>query len=213
MTPNEYSNDEPVTVWIEQLREADDEAAAKLWRHFVNELQRSARNKLNPETRRVYDEEDAAQSAFHSVCAGIGQGRFPDLNDRNGFWRLLLTITARKVAHRHRHDQQQRRDTRRNLSDAIFKSATEDSAHGGIDRLPAREPTPEFAAEFVETCDTLFACLEDRDLHDVAKLRMEGYTDGEIGERLACSRRTVQRRLELIRRQWQRLGATGEVSQ
>ena len=73
-----------------------------------------------PETRRVYDEEDAAQSAFHSVCAGIAAGRFPDLGSRGNLWHLLVVITARKVAHRQRHDHQQRRDVHRNLSDSIF---------------------------------------------------------------------------------------------
>jgi DNA-directed RNA polymerase specialized sigma24 family protein len=36
-------------------------------------------------------------------------------------------------------------------------------------------------------------------------LRMEGYTDAEVADRLRCSRRTVQRRLEVVRRHWGRL--------
>src|SRR5438094_672479 len=110
------SSDDPVTLWIDELRNADEAAAQKLWLHFVSRLYDLARKKLMPETRRVYDEEDAAQSAFHSVCAGIAAGRFPDLQDRDSLWHLLLAITGRKVAHRHRHDRQQRRDVRRNLS-------------------------------------------------------------------------------------------------
>ncbi len=101
------SNDDSVTLWIEELRNADQAAARNLWNHFVSRLYELGRKKLRPETRRVYDEEDAAQSAFHSVCAGIAAGRFP-------------ALTARKVAHRHRHDQQQSRDVNRNLSDSIF---------------------------------------------------------------------------------------------
>jgi DNA-binding CsgD family transcriptional regulator len=31
---------------------------------------------------------------------------------------------------------------------------------------------------------------------------MEGYTNDEIAERLGCARRTVARRLELIRKIW-----------
>jgi DNA-directed RNA polymerase specialized sigma24 family protein len=123
---------------------------------------------------------------------------------------LLLAITARKVAHRHRHDLQQRRDVRRDASDSIFVCRNEDRAPGGIDNLPSREPTAEFAAEFVETCETLFSSLDDPALQQVVSLRMEGYTDGEIGDRLKCSRRTVQRRLEVIRRHWDRLGLSSE---
>jgi DNA-directed RNA polymerase specialized sigma24 family protein len=47
--------------------------------------------------------------------------------------------------------------------------------------------------------------LGDPQLQLVATLRMEGYTDAEIGQRLGCSRSTVQRRLEIIRRSGLRL--------
>ena len=97
------SDDDPVTLWIDELRNADDAAAKELWKHFVSRLYTLARKKLSPETRRVYDEEDAAQSAFHSVCSGIVSGRFPDLHDRESLLRLLLAVTSRKIARRVKH--------------------------------------------------------------------------------------------------------------
>ena len=199
------SSDDPVTLWIDELRNADEAAARNLWNHFVSRLYESARKKLRPETRRVYDEEDAAQSAFQSVCAGIAAGRFPDLRDRENLWHVLLVVTARKVAHRHRHDQQQRRDVRRNLSDSIFINSNNDSGRAVIDYVCSREPTAEFAAEFVETCERLFQNLNDPTLQQVVTLRIDGYTDSEIAQRLKCSRRSVQRRIEVIRRRWDRL--------
>ena len=68
-------------------------------------------------------------------------------------------------------------------------------------QLLSREPTPEFAAEFLETCETLFSALADPLLEQVVSLRLEGFTDEEIAAKMHCSRRTVQRRLEIIRRQ------------
>ena len=195
------SSEDPITVWIDELRKADAAAAQKLWNHFVSRLYELGRKKLPRDTRRVYDEEDAAQSAFHSVCAGIGAGRFPDLQDRDSLWHLLIVITTRKMAHRLRHDRQQRRDVRRNLSDSIFMPSGE-SAFAGVEAIQSREPTPEFAAEFVETCEQLYEDLGDPALRQVVTLRMEGHTDSEIADRLKCSRRTVQRRLEVIRRHW-----------
>lgn len=201
-------DDDPVTDWIDELRNTDQAAAQKLWEHYVRRLCDLARKKLRPETRRVYDEEDAAHSAFRSFCTGLAAGRFPDLHDREGLWQLLFVITARKVAHRHRHDQQDRRDVRRNV--AARHSTTENFAPEGVENLPSNEPTPEFAAEFVETCETLYHCLEDPALQQVVALRLESYTDDEIAERLSCSRRTVQRRLEVIRRRWNRCELSGE---
>jgi DNA-directed RNA polymerase specialized sigma24 family protein len=199
------SSDDPVTLWIDELRRADGAAAQKLWNHFVTRLYELGRKKLRPKTRRVYDEEDVALSAFHSVCAGIAAGRFPDLRDRGNLWHLLVVITARKVAHRLRHEHQQCRDVQRNLADSVFWPASEDSSNSYMNMLVSHEPTPEFAAEFVETCETLFESLDDPALQQVVTLRLEGYEDSEIADRLKCSRRTVQRRLELIRRHWNRM--------
>ena len=97
------SSDDPISLWLDELRNGDDEAATRLWNHFCLRLYESARAKLQPQTRRVYDEQDAALSAFNSVCAGIVAGRFPALRDRQGLWGLLLVITSRKVADRHRY--------------------------------------------------------------------------------------------------------------
>ena len=197
-------SDDPITLWIDQLRQGDDLAARDLWNHFFRRLHELAWHKLRLTTRPVYSEEDAAQSAFHSVCAGIVAGRFPDLQDRDSLWRLMLVITAQKVANRHRYDQQQRRDVRRNSSDSIFTDSRQNLDARAM-TAASREPTPEFAAEFVDICECLFRSLEDSTLKEIAGLKLEGYTDSEIADRLNCSRRTVQRRITIIRRHWQRL--------
>lgn len=122
----------------------------------------------------------------------------------------MLTITARKVADRQRHDLQQRGDIRRNLSDVIFRQSSDDSAPAGVNVLAAREPSPELVAEFVETCECLFQSLNDPALQKVVMLRMENYTDDEIAGRMKWSRRTVQRRLEIVRRHLSRLEVASE---
>lgn len=204
------NDSDPVTIWIDELRQSDENAARNIWQHFVLRLQASARKKLRLSTRQLYDEEDAAQSAFHSLCAGISNGRFPELGDRQSLWQLLLVITSRKIARRHRYDQRQRRDVRRTLHESVFSTPVKGSAEGGLQQAPSREPTPEFSAEFVDVCDSLFNSLDDPELLRVATLRIEGHNDTEIAEKLNCSRRTIQRRLEVIRRHWEALGIENE---
>jgi hypothetical protein len=46
------SSVDPVTLWIEKLRNADAAAARNLWNHFVARLYELGRKKLRPETRR-----------------------------------------------------------------------------------------------------------------------------------------------------------------
>ena len=73
MSEEQFSNlDEEqnsVTILLAELRNADQVAAAELWNRFFDRLRLTAIRKLSPETRRVYDEEDAAISAFNSFCS------------------------------------------------------------------------------------------------------------------------------------------------
>jgi DNA-directed RNA polymerase specialized sigma24 family protein len=64
-------------------------------------------------------------------------------------------------------------------------------------------PTPGFAAMMAEECQRVLDAPGDESTRRVALLRMEGYSGEEIAERLGCNRRTVTRKLELIRREWQ----------
>jgi DNA-directed RNA polymerase specialized sigma24 family protein len=72
-----------------------------------------------------------------------------------------------------------------------------------LDQVADAEPTPEFAAMVAEEYQRLLAKLESDELRRVALDRMEGYTTDEIAERLSVARRTVARRLDLIRRTWE----------
>ncbi len=192
-------SDEPVSVWIEGLQQGDESSARKLWEHFVQRLYEAARKKLNRRVARTYDEQDAAQSAFHALCAGVSAGRYPDLNDRTSLWRLLLTITSNKISNRHRYEKREQRDIRRTATDSVFITTSHRSVIGS---LPAREPTLEYSAEFVDLCGQLVEGLGP-ELQEIARLKIEGYTDVEIAEHLGCSDRTIRRRVELIRRNWQ----------
>jgi DNA-directed RNA polymerase specialized sigma24 family protein len=196
-------SDDPLTEWLDELRNAEPMAAQKLWGHFCSGLLVFARHRLRPETRRVYDEEDAVQSAFVSFCTGIELGRFPDLHDREGLWRLLISLTARKVAHRHRFDGQLCRNVLRTASDACFSLSSDHAEFKEHPGFVSREPSPEFAAEFMDVLEDLTLRLKDSSLHAVLALRMEGHTETEIAEKLNCSRSTVQRRFEIIRRHWE----------
>ena len=75
-----------------------------------------ARSRLRAAPRRgrdaASDEEDAALSAFDSLCAGLARGRFPQLADRDDLWRLLVVITTRKVRAQARRRLRQRRGGR-----------------------------------------------------------------------------------------------------
>jgi DNA-directed RNA polymerase specialized sigma24 family protein len=189
-----------VTRWIDGLKAGDLQAVQPLWERYFDRLVRLARARLRA-TRRpavVEDEEDAALSAFNSFCDGAAHGRFPLLTDRNDLWRLLVVLTARKAC-----AQVQRRTRQKRGGDVVFDDlAAHNDGEDGFAALISSEPTPEFAAMVAEQYEKLLDALDDDALRRVALDRMAGYSNDEIAARLGCARRTVARRLELIRTIW-----------
>jgi DNA-directed RNA polymerase specialized sigma24 family protein len=183
MGPHETPGDIPpmtpegsVSRWIDALRAGDRAAAQHLWNRYFRELVVLASAKLRAAPRRAADEEDVALSAFDTFCRRAAQGRFPDLVDRDGLWRLLMVITARKAAHLIRDAGRQKRGG--------SESAAADSEDGLLDQVLSREPNPEFAAEVADECQRLLRKLTDPGLESIALWRMEGYTVDEIAGRL-----------------------------
>ncbi len=193
-----------VSGWIADLKAGDAEAARALWDRYFDDLVRLARGRLRA-ARRVgadEDEEDAALSAFGSFCARAARGDFPLLADREDLWRLLVVITARKAWAQAERRARQKRGGRARIEPG--GTSPDDSGDGtrAIDRVPAPDPSPEYAVMVAEEYHRLLGALGDESLRQVARWRVDGLTVDEIAGRLGCARRTVARRLDLIRKTW-----------
>ncbi len=196
-----------ITRWLGDLKDGDQAAAQPLWERYFSRLVLVARGKLRRMRRTTADEdeEDAALSAFNSFCAVAAQGRFPKLADRDELWRLLVVITARKAMAQAQRQGRKKRGSGRIIDEAMLFGRDLDLGEGslaGLERIAAAGPTPEFAAMMAEECQKLLDALDDDDLRQVAISRMEGYNNDEIADQLGCARRTVARRLDLIRQTW-----------
>lgn len=187
------SSDGSITRWIGQLQAGDPAAAQPLWEHYFRHLVELARRKLHGVRPRIADEEDVALSAFDSFCRGLKRGRFPDLQDRDNLWKLLVVLTARKACHLMRDEQRQKRG-----------GGQKTGAVEELEQVVAQEPSPEFAAELAENCQRLLNLLGDDDLRTIALSKMEGYATEEIAGQLNCAPRTVERKLRLIRGLWEK---------
>jgi RNA polymerase sigma factor (sigma-70 family) len=197
------SSPESVTTWIEQLRAGDQVAAQRLWERYFPRLVGLARKKLQGVPRGADDEEDVALSAFDSFCRGIERGRFPQLEDRNNLWALLVVITARKAIDLRQHLKSATKGGGKLVGESVLDEllGDEDGA-AGIAHVVGREPTPELAAQVAEQFQRLLALLPDEEVRSVALWKFEGYTNQEIAARLGCADATVERRLKLIRSLW-----------
>lgn len=198
--------DESVTLWIDGLRHGDQHSAQQLWERYFSQLVRMAGAKLPRSVRRDFDEEDVALSAFHSVCRGVQDGRFPQLEDRDNLWSLLVVITARKARRRLRSAMTQKRGGGEVRGESIFLVTNDDEAAAGINHVIGKEPSAEFAAEVSEESERLLSLLPDDAMRQLAILKLEGRSNSEAAERLNCGLRTVERRLGLIRNIWEARG-------
>jgi DNA-directed RNA polymerase specialized sigma24 family protein len=190
-----------ISVWIGRLKAGEAAAAGPLWEAYFSRLVEQARRKLGGRPPAACDEEDVALSAFDTFFRRAREGRFPNLDDRDDLWKLLMTITARKAYNLVRNE---RRDKR---GGGQVYQASDLAAHREADAFAdvlGREPTPELAAQVAEECRRLLDGLADADLQAVAVAKMEGCTNVEIAEQRKCSIATVERKLNLIRKRWER---------
>ncbi len=195
----ESRSEASVSQWILGAKQGDPEAVDALWRGYFQRLVRLARRKLAGAPRRAADEEDIALSAFASFCRAAKKGRFPDLEDRHDLWRLLITLTAQKVAAEARRQCRAKRGGGHVRGESALAHGRDEGTDGGLAQVIGDAPTPEFAAMLAEQCARLLGCLND-DLRPIALAKMEDYTNQEIAVKLDCSLSTVERGLRLIRK-------------
>jgi DNA-directed RNA polymerase specialized sigma24 family protein len=190
-----------VSAWLEALKAGEPASAQKLWDCYFRKLVFLAAERLPRRARRAADQEDVALSAFNSFCAGVERGRFPQLNDREDLWRLLVVITARKARAVVRRETRPKRGGGKVRGESAFADAGDSNAYG-LEQAAETEPTPDFAVQVAEECQVLLDDLGDEGLRQIALLKMEGYTRQEIAEKTGRSVRSIARRLELIRDIW-----------
>ena len=193
-----------VTGWVGDLKGGDPTAARELWRRYFETLVRFARARLRSVSRAAEDEEDVALSAFQSFCRGVREDRFPDLRDRDDLWRLVVCITERKAYGQLRDHNRKKRGSGMVKGESAFIDLQASNSGAGIDAVAGPEPTPEFAAEMVEAVNCLLAQLADDQLRQIALLKMDGYSNQEIAEKVGRAVTTIERRLRLIRKAWGR---------
>ena len=191
-----------VSTWIAGLKEGDAIAAQRIWNRYSARLIENARARLGNSAKTMADEEDVAQSVFHTVCKGAAAGRFNDLRKRDDLWWLLLAITKQKAVDHIRRENAQKRGGGRVRAESDFIECQQTGTTFSLDQLIGDDPTPEFMLVLDEQNHRLFNLLRDDGLRLIATHRIEGYTVDQIAELLRVSGRTVERKLQLIRKTW-----------
>jgi DNA-directed RNA polymerase specialized sigma24 family protein len=175
-----------------------------LWQCYYRELVGLARARLGTTPRRAFDEEDVALSVLRCLCEGAVEGQFKSLVNRRELWRLLATITGRKVVDQQRLLNKQKRGRGKVRGDSVLCGEDGEGAPAGFDQFTSDTPTPEVLTIAAEEYGRLMALLEDDQLRQIAEWKLEGYANKNIGEKLGLTRRSIERKLQRIRQTWTR---------
>jgi DNA-directed RNA polymerase specialized sigma24 family protein len=105
------NNETSVDLW-RRCAAGDEDAAEQIYRRYAAGLMTLARRRLSARLARRVDPEDVVQSAYRSFFLRGREGQFRI--ERSGdLWRLLTTITVKKLLGQVEFHQAQQRDFQR----------------------------------------------------------------------------------------------------
>ena len=206
---------EDITELIALLKDESqrNQAAAKIFDHFLKQLLALIQRNLSGKVRQRGDEEDVLQNVWLSFF-----NQEFDINSRDELFSLLATIAIRKARDAARwHTAAKRNANQESTPEALdsgrkpvistplrvvrgdeFASSPGYEHESFFDEDTARimvsGASPEQALAAYETLELMPA-----ELRAILVMRMQNLTESEIAKVLGCSRRNVTRKLGIIR--------------
>jgi RNA polymerase sigma-70 factor (ECF subfamily) len=179
------THDTSVELW-RRYTSGDGDAAEAIYARYAERLFALARRRISQRLGRRIDAEDVAQSAWRSFFVR-GRGGAFRIERSGDLWRLLATITAKKVLGQVEFHRSQMRDIHREWAPPAEL----------LERM-ARGPSPdEIAAAGDQLQSTL--CRLSPEQRAALEMRLEEFTYEEIARRLGRTERTVRRWLAEVK--------------
>jgi RNA polymerase sigma-70 factor (ECF subfamily) len=120
------AEDNDFVKFLLRVRAGDPTAAEQLLRRYGRAVRVAVRARLgDPALRQAFDSMDVCQSVMASFFLRAADGQF-DLREPNHLFGLLVRMAQNKLAMRARHSRQQRRDSRRLVTDPEVLAAVPD---------------------------------------------------------------------------------------
>jgi len=194
MTKNDADS---VTRDLHDLRAGSQSATGRIVQRYWGRLQGLVRPRVRWYGRPAVsvDEEDVASAAMTSVVRRLEQGKYPDIVDQDGLWRMLAKFAVRKAS----------RVVKQWKGHASVQSLSATNSFAD----PSRSPSSRGAA--AEERDQLIAAIKayqppksghpsNEQLIQLAQLLSEDHDIPEIAMRLEVARCTIYRWIDLVRK-------------
>jgi len=171
-------------------RAGDESAARQLFDRYVDQLIALARRRISQRLAGRIDAEDIVQSVFRTFFQRARKGQF-QIEEPDDLCKLLARITVHKTFRQIAHHKRAKRD-------AGQETAQTDDSQEMLMAILTGEPTPEEATAFLDQLEHFFTKLDPR-ARQIIEMRMKGYSDIEIAEKLGISDRQIRRDMEEVR--------------
>lgn len=185
-----------VSQWLDCLKSGDKSATEVLWRRFYPKLVRVANKKLFKNPDPAIGGEDIAQSSLRNVCQGVLDGKYPQLDNRDDFWRLLFVSMANRVCSHFRNCGAQKRN-------ALLR----DSSESVNDELISQLNSQEAQAELADLIEYLLGKLDQQDpsgeLRRIALLYLDEHSASSIAKTLQRRKTNILHKIQWIRAIWE----------
>lgn len=186
-----------VSTWIAKLRHGDLAVLSELWDRYAEAIAVEAERRVAAPASGSCGE-DVAQSVFTAVWKAAQSGRLSDIESRQELWWYLVAIAKYKLIDRVRRETAAKRGGGRVVAEADLGAAAQEPSMG-LDNLIGAAADPSVLVEMQEQYSVLLLKLDDEVAARATQARLEGYEVDEIVELIGVSKRTVERKLSLVR--------------
>lgn len=189
MTLNPKTIDPEITASLLGVRSGNTDAFAILFNFYIERLRGYVVARLSHRDRGEGIEDDLSSEIMNCLWFDLSGGRFLNVIDREELWFAIMRIAKSRIIDRRRYVGRMRR--------AIIKTI---SWSTGINA----ETRSEIDQFIVFDAWKLFTeSLEDQQLKELVRMKMDGLTSDTAAEQLGLVPRTVQRKLKIIRELWE----------
>jgi RNA polymerase sigma-70 factor (ECF subfamily) len=175
---------------LELCRAGNEDAARQLFERYAERLLALARRRISQRLAGRVDAEDCVQSALRTFFHRARQGKFV-VKEQDDVAKLLMRITVHKTLRQVAFHQADKRDASSELRQGK-------QAQKRWDELLAEEPTPDHAVAFLDQLETFFNQLRPQE-RQILEMRLGGFSNDEIAEKLGVYDRKIRRVFERIR--------------
>ncbi len=185
-----------VSGWIEGMREGDPDAVRNLVERYFRRLAQYSNKRLDARMRVAEDGEDIAIMVLDTLTRNAQLGLFPNLQHREDLWLLLILLTQQIVIERKRKANSERRVIH-NMTDLLTRYSE------SLESFLQEDPSQSKILEIVDCWNELLKSLDDDRSRDIARLKLQGFSNREIGTILQIVPKTVDRKVNAILQRWQ----------